>query len=221
MKNKILLIISMAVSSFSFGQTTPTFGVRAGVASSGIRGESMDNLNKLLDFSNSMVTRTNNTGFFVGVNSSIPIGENFSVEPGIYYTQKGSQIIGKLNGKIGDLIGVSAKSVLQANYIDVPLILKANVGGLQLFVGPQISYLTDAHLKTTAGVLGINLLNNSVDASSILNKWDAAATGGIGYQFTNGLNIMASYDYGLLKADSNKNTAAYNKSVKVGIGINF
>ena len=214
-------MISLAVSSLGFAQTTPTFGVKAGFASSGIRGESMDNLNKLLDFTNGMATRTNNTGFFVGVNSSIPIGENFFVEPGIYYTQKGSQINGKLNGKVGDIIGVSAKSVLQANYIDVPLILKANVGGFQLFAGPQISYLTDAHLKTSAGVLGINLISNTIDASSVLNKWDAAITGGIGYQFTNGMNIMASYDYGLLKADANRNTAAYNQSVKVGIGINF
>lgn len=221
MKNKFLLFISLVISSTGFAQTSPKFGVRAGIASSNIRGESMENLNKLLDFTNGMVTRTNYTGFFVGVNSSIPLGENFSVEPGIYYTQKGSQINGKLNGKIGDLIGVSAKSILQANYIDVPLILKANVGGLQLFAGPQISYLTDAHLKTTAGVLGINLLNNSIDASSVLNKWDAALTGGIGYQFTNGLNIMASYDYGLLKADANRRTTAYNQSVKIGIGINF
>ncbi len=77
MKNKILLIISVAVSSISFAQITPTFGVKAGVTSSGIRGESMENLNKLLDFSNGMVIRTNNTGFFVGVNSSIPLGEIF------------------------------------------------------------------------------------------------------------------------------------------------
>lgn len=125
-------MISMAFSSIGFAQTTPTFGVRAGVASSGIRGEAIENLDKLLDFTNGMVTKTNYTGFFVGLNSSIPLGENFSVEPGIYYTQKGSQINGKLNGKIGDLIGVSAKSVLQANYIDVPLILKANLGGLEL-----------------------------------------------------------------------------------------
>ncbi len=221
MKYKNLLIILMAVSSFGFAQTAPIIGVRAGVNFSNIRGESMGNLNKLLDYTNGMVTRTNNTGFFVGVNSSFPLGESFSVEPGIYYTQKGSQINGKLNGKIGDLIGISAKSILQANYIDVPLILKANIGGFQLFGGPQISYLTDAHMKTTSGVMGINLLNKTVDASSVLNKWDAAVTGGIGYQFANGMNIMASYDYGLLKADANRNTAAYNQSVKVGIGINF
>ena len=214
-------MISMAVSSIGFGQTTPTFGVRAGVTSSGIRGEALGNLDKLLDFTNGMITKTNNTGFFVGLNSSIPLGENFFVEPGIYYTQKGSQINGKLNGKAGDLLGVSAKAILQANYIDVPLILKANIGGLQLFAGPQISYLTDAQLKTTAGVLGINLLNNTIDASSVINKWDAAVTGGIGYQFTNGMNIMASYDYGILKADANRKAATYNQSIKVGIGINF
>ena len=221
MKNKILLIISIGLSSFSIAQTTPSFGVRAGVSSSGIRGESMENLNKLLNYTNGMLTRSNNTGFFVGVNSSIPLGENFSVEPGIYYTQKGTQLIGKLPGKIGEISGVSAKSILQANYIDVPLMLKANVNGLKLFAGPQLSYLTDAHTKTTAGILGINFLNNSIDISNMLNRWDAAITGGIGYEFVNGINIVASYDYGLLKNDANRKTAAYNQSFKVGIGMNF
>ena len=214
-------MISLAISTFSFAQTTPSFGIKAGVTSAGIRGDAIGSLDKLLDFTNGMVSKSNHTGFFVGVNTSIPLGENFSVEPGIYFTQKGQEIRGNLSGKVGDVIGASAKAVLLSNYIDVPLLLKANVGGLQIFAGPQVSYLTNADLKTSAGVLGINLLNKSIDASSVLNKWDAAMTGGIGYQFSNGINISAAYDYGLLKADANRNAAAFNHAVKVGIGLNF
>ena len=214
-------MISLAISSFSFAQTTPSFGIKAGVTSAGIRGDAIGNLDKLLDFTNGMVSKSNHTGFFVGINSAIPLGVNFSVEPGIYFTQKGQEIRGNLSGKVGDVIGASAKAVLQANYIDVPVLLKATIGGLQVFAGPQVSYLTNADLKTSAGVLGINLLNKTIDASSVLNKWDAALTGGLGYQFSNGINISASYDYGLLKADANRNTAAFNHAVKVGIGVNF
>jgi hypothetical protein len=43
-----------------------------------------------------------------------------------------------------------------------------------------------------------------MDATAQFNKWDLGLTGGVGYQFTSGLNIMASYDYGLSKLDANK-----------------
>jgi len=99
--------------------------------------------------------------------------------------------------------------------------LKGNFGGFQIFAGPQISYLASANLKTTAGVLGINLLNKTMDATSQFNRWDAGVTGGIGYQFSNGLNISASYDYGLSKVDASRRVNAYNNAIKLGIGINF
>lgn len=221
MKTKILLILFLFTGSISFGQTMPSFGVSAGILSSGIRGDAPDNLNKLLDFSNGMVTTADHMGFFAGVNANFPISENFYVAPGIYYSQKGYDLEGNLTGKGLDLLGVSAKASLQTQYLDMPLLLKGNFGGLQIFAGPQISYLTQANLKTTAGLLGINLLNKTLDATNQLNRWDAAVTGGIGYQFENGINIMASYDYGLMKADASKSVNAYNRAIKLGIGIQF
>lgn len=221
MKNKILLIITLFISSLSFAQLKPTFGVKAGISSSGIRGHAADNLTNLLDFSNGMVTTNDHTGFFAGVNTHIPLTENFSIEPGIYYSQKGYELKGAFNIKGLDFLGANAKAVLQSQYIDVPLLLKGNFGGLQLFAGPQLSYLTKADLKTTAGVFGINLLSKTMDATSQFNRWDAAVTGGIGYQFSNGINLSASYDYGLLKTDANKNINAYNHAIKLSIGVNL
>ena len=118
-------------------------------------------------------------------------------------------------------MGVNAKAKLTSSYIDLPVLLKGNFNGLQVFAGPQISYLTKSDLRTTAGALGFNLLNKTMDATEQFNRWDAGITGGIGYQFKNGLNISAAYDHGLSRADKNKNMEAYNRSFKVGVGISF
>jgi hypothetical protein len=199
----------------------PGFGVRAGVLSSGLTGDAGKNLESILAFTDGMFTTSDRTGFFGGVYASIPLSTNLVFEPGVNYSQKGYQLNGQLDVKSLEFLGVNAKSVLDMQYIDIPVLLKANFDGLQIFAGPQLSYLSMAQLKTTAGALGFNFINNTLDATSQFNKWDAAITGGIGYQFTNGLNIMASYDHGINKIDAGKNMNAYNRSYKIGIGMRF
>jgi hypothetical protein len=221
MKKQFLLILSIAVSTVSFSQSKISLGGKVGLSSAGMRGDAVNNLNNLLDFADGMVTTRNVTGFFAGTYVNIPVDDVISIEPGLYYSQKGYEMKGQLNLKGMDFLGANAKAQLQSQYVDMPVLLKANLGGLQLFAGPQFSYLAHADLKTTAGILGLNLLNSKLDATNQLNRWDAAVTGGIGYQFNNGINITASYDYGLSKTDANKNLNAYNNAIKIGLGINF
>jgi len=221
MKNKILLFFSLVISASSFAQTKTSLGVRAGILSSGFRGNTVNSLNNLLDFSNGGITTADHTGFFGGIYASVPVGGVISIEPGLYYSQKGYDINGALNLKGLDFLGANAKAKLQMQYIDIPVLLKANLGGLQLFAGPQFSYLSKADLHTTAGALGINVLNSSMDATNQFNRWDAGVTAGIGYQFSNGINLMASYDYGLSKIDANRNTSTYNRAIRLGLGISF
>lgn len=220
MKTKMLLIISLLVSGLAFSQDV-TVGVRAGIISSGIRGDASDNLSQLLESTNGILQTHERTGFFAGVNTNIPVGEIFSIEPGLYYTQKGYDLKGNLNIKGVDFLGANIKASLQTAYIELPVLLKGNFGGFQIFAGPEISYLTSANLKTTAGILGVDLLNKTIDASGQFNNWDASLTGGIGYQFSNGLSIMASYDYGLMKMDAGESVKAYNRGIKIGIGVNL
>jgi hypothetical protein len=221
MKNQFLLFALLAISTVTFAQTTPSFGIRAGVSSSGMRGDAVNNLNQMLDFAKDMITTQNHTGFFAGGYASIPFSDVISLEPGLYYSQKGYEMTGSLNVKGLDFLGANAKAKLNSQYIDLPVLLKANINGFQLFAGPQVSYLMQADLKTTAGVFGINLLNKKMDASNQFNKWDAAVTGGVGYKFANGVNISAAYDYGLSRVDASNSVNSYNQAVKVGIGMNF
>jgi hypothetical protein len=221
MKKHILLLGSIVISTLTFAQVNISGGVRAGLSYSGMQGDAINSLNKLLDFADGMVTAGNRTGFFAGTYATIPVSNIISLEPALYYSQKGYEIKGALNVKGAEFLTANAKAQLQSHYIDMPVLLKANISGLQLFAGPQVSYLMQADLKTTAGVLGFNLLNSKMDATQQFNRWDVGLTGGIGYQFTNGINVMVAYDHGLSKADANKNFDSYNRSFKAGIGLSF
>jgi hypothetical protein len=214
-------VVTLA-SVTSFAQAPVSFGVKAGLSSAGMRGDAVNSLNSLLDFADGMITTKNRTGFFAGGYASIPLSEQVSFEPGVYYTQKGYQLNGELGLKGLEFLGANAKATLQSDFIDIPVLLKANLGsGFQVFAGPQFSYLTSAKLKTTAGVLGINLLNSKIDASNQFSRWDMGLTGGVGYQFKGGFNVSAAYDYGLQKADANKSMNVYNNAIKIGIGMSF
>jgi hypothetical protein len=221
MKKKILLLAAVFTSAFAMAQNSSTFTVRAGVVSSDMRGDANNSLNDLLEVTNGMVSTSGRTGFFAGGSANIPLTSLFSVEPGMYYTQKGYELKGALDVKAIEFLGINAKAALNSSYIDIPVILKANTGGLEIFAGPQVSYLTKAELRTTAGALGFNLLDSKIDATDQFNRWDAGFTAGVGYQFGNGFNIRASYDHGLTKADANRDLDTYNRSIKLGLGFRF
>ena len=221
MKKQILLLATVIISFFAFGQVKPGFGIRGGLSSATMKGESVNSLNNLLDFADGAITTNSHTGFFAGGYTTIPLGGPISLEPGLYYSQKGYELRGSISLKGLEFLGANAKAKLNSQYIDLPLLLKVNMGGLQVFAGPQLSYLVQADLHTTAGLMGFNLLNKTLDATNQFNQWDAGITGGIGYQFANGVNLKASYDHGLSKADANQNMEAYNRSFKIGIGYSF
>ncbi len=224
MKKQILLLLCLTVSSLiTFAQKKQdiTFGVKAGLTSSNVKGDAMQSLQSILDFTDGMITTESRTGFYGGVDVNIPLSKNFSFSPGVMYAQKGVSMKGELGLKGVEFLGINAGAELQNDYIDIPMLLKANVEGLEIFAGPQFSYLMNSKLKTQAGLLGVNLLNKSFDVSDQFNKWDAGVTGGIGYTFKNGLSLSASYDHGLSKLDNGKSVNAYNRSFKVGAAFKF
>lgn len=221
MKKQILLFSSILLTTIAFSQDNISAGIRAGVVSSSIRGDANNSLRDMLEFTDGMVNTKNNTGFYAGANTNIELGKGFSIEPGIYYSQKGYEMKGELDLKGIEFLGANAKAQLTSHYVDVPVLLKANIGGLEIFGGPQVAYLAKADLKATAGALGFNFFSRKLDATEEMNRWDAGITGGLGYQFENGLNVRASYEHGLSKLDKNQNMEAYNQAFKVGIGFKF
>ncbi len=218
---KNLLFLSLLFSTASFAQSTTSFGIKAGLSNSGIKGETSTQLNDLIDKTGGMVSTQNRNGFYAGVYASIPLDETISIQPGINYVQRGYNMKGDLNIKGLGFLGANAKAQLQTDYIEIPLLVKLKLDKFEVFAGPQVGYLMNANVKTTAGLLGINLLNKDFDVSNQFNKWDAGLNFGLGYKITDNIDVSAGYDFGLSKVDANKNLSAYNRGVKVGLGISF
>jgi hypothetical protein len=221
MKKFYLILSAALISLSSISQSSISAGLRAGAVSATLKGDAVNSLNGLLDFTQGSITTNNKTGFFAGAYTSIQLNDKFSIEPGAYYAQKGYRLNGALSLKGADFLGANAKAQLTTHNIDVPLVLKANLKGFQIFAGPQASYLAKANPQTTAGVLGFNVFNRTMDASEQMNRWDFGITGGLGYSFSNGLNITGGYDHGLTKTDANKNLDTYNRAFKIGLGFSF
>jgi hypothetical protein len=202
MKKHFLLFSALVIGLLASAQDGPSIGIKGGLSTAWFKGDAVNSLQNIIDYADGAITTSNRTGFYGGGSVAIPLGSSISVEPGVYYAQKGYTLNGDLN-------------------VDLPLLLKANVGGLEVFAGPQVSYLAKSDLKTTAGILGFNVLNRTMDATEQFNRWDAGVTGSVGYQFANGLNISAAYDHGLSKVDANERFDSYNRSFKVGLGFRF
>ena len=221
MKKHFLLFSALVIGLLASAQDGPSIGIKGGLSTAWFKGDAVSSLQNIIDYADGAITTSNRTGFYGGGSVAIPLGSSISVEPGVYYAQKGYTLNGDLNIKGAEFIGANAKAQLTSHYVDLPLLLKANVGGLEVFAGPQVSYLAKSDLKTTAGILGFNVLNRTMDATEQFNRWDAGVTGGVGYQFANGLNISAAYDHGLSKVDANERFDSYNRSFKVGLGFRF
>ncbi len=219
MKTPFLLTSFLTLSGFVSAQMSPSFGIKAGVVSSTIKGDATKSLESLLNFTNGRITSSNRTSYYAGIYATIPISNAVSVEPSINYAQKGYLLNGALNVKGAAFLGINATAHLDLQYIEMPVVLNANVSGLHFFAGPQISYLINSNLKTTAGALGFNLINSQLDATQQFSRWETSLTGGVEVQLSKKMNIIASYDHGLTKIDTNKNLDAYNRAYKVGIGI--
>ena len=199
-----------------------TYGIRSGVNYATWKGDDIQIIQDLVDKTDGYVVTKGRTGMHIGGYVKIPISEVFSFEPGLEYSKKGYSLKGDFQIPVLKYLGVNARAQVQSHYIDIPLVMKANVyKGLNVYAGPQVSYLLRSTLNAKIGVLGITLFNRGFGITERFNKVDMGLTGGIGYEFGNGLNIQAGYDYGLSKLDKNDNYQAYNRVVKISVGYSF
>src|SRR5437868_11491098 len=99
-----LSIASCFLTIASFAQTS--FGIKAGVNNSSWKGAATESLNDLMSVTNGSLSTGSLTGFYAGGFTEIPVASNISIEPGLYYSQKGYQVKGEL--AIGKLNVLSA-----------------------------------------------------------------------------------------------------------------
>jgi len=214
------MIFTLTINNVINAQVT--YGIRSGVNYAKWQGEDLQIIEDLIDKTDGYIVTKGRTGVHIGGYVNIPLSETFAFEPGLAYSKKGYSLKGDFQIPVLKYLGINARAQVQSHYIDIPLLIRANVyKGLNVYAGPQVSYLMRSTLNAKLGVLGITIFNRGVGITERFNKVDMGLTGGIGYQFENGLNVQAGYDYGLSKLDKNDNYSAYNRVVKVSVGYSF
>jgi opacity protein-like surface antigen len=146
----------------------------------------------------------NRIGYHVGLYNSFFIGNSFAIEPGVFYSVKGTQNDDLLN----------SRAVL--NYVDIPVLLRIYLTeGLNVFAGPQVSFLATSRFEG-------DLFGSTVgfDTESVSNS-DYGVLMGLGYNLPKGLNLQAAYNYGLNPVFKNSNIDVYNRGFQVSLGLTF
>jgi hypothetical protein len=199
-----LFFFFLAITFSSSAQIKPT--IKAGVTQATWKGDA----------------QTNRNGFYVGAGVDIPLGDFISVEPSLQYTQRGYGLKGNLNINQLKIDALNARATSQMHYVDLPLMLKVKpVKGLQVFAGPQVSYLVKNNLRADVAILGFSLLKKDLDITDQFNRWDVGVAGGIGYEFENGIGFAATYERGFNRLDKNQQFKVFNEGYKVGLTYKF
>lgn len=196
-------------------------GIKAGMNMSTWGGESVMSMANALGLNAGTVMGAGMLpGFHAGGYLAIPVNEYFSLEPGLYYSQKGMQVEHLFNE--GSFLNMRANITNEAHYLDLPLLAKFKIGeGFQIFAGPQLSYLVHNRVRAEASILGFSY-DQHMDWDQGLRTFDFALAGGVGYQFSNGVQLNATYDHGLTSLDQGRsNFDVYNRAVKLSVGYTF
>lgn len=190
---KYLLLLSFAALTATAAHAQASFGIRGGANFFTLGGNDVSEN----DYSNRV-------GFHAGVYASILPEGPVSVEPGIFYSVKGSQ----------NDDGIASRAVL--DYVDVPVLVRFKIGeGFNIFAGPQISFLTKSKVE---GELGGSTFSFDTDA---VKGTDAALVFGLGYNLPKGFNVQGSYDYGMTPILEDSDIDVYNRGFKLSLGYTF
>ncbi|WP_205503444.1 porin family protein [Rufibacter psychrotolerans] len=211
---KIVLFVA-AVLSFSFAQAQngPRFGIKAGANYSNISG----------DLDNQDIYK-NKFGFVGGITSNFDLsGDGFlSLQPELLFSQRGYQYRDE-EYPIGNTT-FKSKGTVNFNYLDLPVMLRINAGGLFFEGGPQASYLLGIKDKSETQQ-GNNEFETSrrIDKDN-LSEFEIGYAAGIGYQAQNGISLGLRYNgsiNSLAKEDNDNLTNARHSAFQLTLGFLF
>jgi hypothetical protein len=143
-------------------------GVRAGIGSS--------------NFSNGDVQRgfTSLIRPHIGVYYEMEATEKLTVEPGLFFAGKGISTISNSTNK---------EFEESLTYLDIPVLVRyAFSPAFNVFAGPQAGFLL-ARAYTEESV--------KITDTAPVGGYEIGGVFGVGYQLTSGINLQASYDFGI------------------------
>lgn len=177
---KLLLSLLLLTGTFAVNAQSVKFGVKGGVNFATIRGNDLDVDSK--------------TGFHVGGVAELKLGDKFSLQPELLYTELGTK---------------DSDNELTLNYISVPVMAKFYLlEGFSVEAGPQFSFLVKDELETPVGILNPQT-----------EDFDFGLNVGLGYNFNNGLFVQSRYTLGVSPIQENPDVK--NGAFQLSLGYQF
>jgi hypothetical protein len=180
---KKIALLLFAGLSFSFAQAQVQYGLKAGVNYSNISGDLDD-----------QDIYQNKLGFVGGITTNFPLSSDgfLNLAPELLYSSKGYQY--QDDEVTINNVAYKYKGDVAFNYIDLPVLLKVNAGGLFFEGGPVASYLLDIKDKTE-----VKMGSNDYEDVKIIDKGDASDfeigyAAGLGYKTPMGLSLNLRYN---------------------------
>lgn len=134
----------------------------------------------------------NKRGFHAGAVLNVGLIKNFlSVQPELLFSQKGFTYADKeltTNGLTSRYQGSC-----RYQYLDVPILLKVQAGGLYVEAGPQYAYLLSLKDEARVTTNGLQAVQSTALAIRDVNRNEIGYAVGIGFQAKSGLNLGVRY----------------------------
>jgi hypothetical protein len=189
----------------SFASTSLAQGLRVGVKLGGTLSYGVGK-----DVSESKLRTAYHGGAVFNIGLGILGDSVVSIQPEVLYSIKGDQAT-----------SYGPSILAQLTYVDVPLLLKVNAGGLYFEAGPQVSYLLSSTRNPT---------NATIDSISY-RKSDLGVAIGFGYQDPKGMNVgwrytrgfnnvLTTYDKSTVAAEAT-NPVLRNTTIQLYVGFLF
>jgi opacity protein-like surface antigen len=189
---KISLLASFVMAAFAMQAQIPGLGLKGGI--------------NLASWSNngSSVNYQNRVGFNAGLFANINVSPNFAVQPEVVYSSQGT----KYNTG-------NEEHNLQMNYINIPVMLQAKVGGgLYAQAGPQVGILMDVKDK-------VDDIETGFFSKEDFKSTDISLGFGVGYSGVSPIGFDARYNLGLTNINEGGSNKIKNNVLQLGLTYRF
>ncbi|MDX5420637.1 MAG: PorT family protein [Hymenobacteraceae bacterium] len=134
-------------------------------------------------------------GYTVGVTARKGINDLIGLQTELLYTSKGA----KREFSTGS---VNSEERLRLNYLDIPVLLSVQAGGLYFELGPQVSFLLKGkQILEVTNASGNTTTTTELDITDNPYPVDLGYAAGLGYRAGSGLGIGLRYNGGLKNID--------------------
>ncbi|WP_312766360.1 porin family protein [Epilithonimonas sp.] len=204
---KLFLGLGLVAGTFAFAQTSPSFGLKAGLNVSSISKDGYED-------------SKSKAGFYGGVFMNAPLSEMFSIQPEVLYSQLGSKVTQVSSGTIlGTNYTNRTSASLNLDYITVPVMFQFHATpNFYLEAGPEFGFLVSAKAKdfasTTVSGGETTTTNESGDIKDNFSGFNMGAGLGLGFNFTENFGINARYVAGFTDINKKSNNEDGNTTLE-------